>query len=184
MLAWLAAGAAAASDTVKTKSGLPQFNVPDMLPQLIWLALTFGLMYLILSKVTLPRIASVIHERQGRIQRDLDEAERLKSETDQAIAAYEQGLAEAHSHANSIVRDMHEQLAIEINEERAKADAEIASIIAEAQERIETSKSQAMIQVDAIAIDTAGAVITKLTGIEASQTEINAALSTNTSAGE
>ena len=95
MLAWLTVALAAVPDTVEKKSGLPQLNAPDMVPQLIWLALTFGILYFVLSRVTLPRIASVIEERSNRIQRDLDDAERFKGETDEALAAYEQALAEA-----------------------------------------------------------------------------------------
>ena len=129
MLAWLTVVLASVPDTVEKKSGLPQLNIPDMAPQLIWLALTFGLLYIVLSRVTLPKIASVIEERQNRIQRDLDEAERLKEETDAALAAYEQALAEARGRANGIARETREQLTAEVNGERAKADAEDAARI-------------------------------------------------------
>ena len=106
----LAAGAAAVPDTVKAKSGLPQLNVADFAPQLIWLALTFGLLYLIMSRVALPRIGEVIEERSQRIQRDLDEAERLKGETEKALGAYEQALAEARAKAQGIAKETRDKL--------------------------------------------------------------------------
>jgi F-type H+-transporting ATPase subunit b len=176
MLAWLAVGLAAAAGAAEKQTGLPQLNVPDMVPQLIWLALTFGLLYLVLSRVTLPRIGSIIEERQNRIQRDLDEAERLKGETDEALAAYEQALAEAHARANGIARESREQMAGEVNAERAKADAEFAAKLAEADARIATMKADAMSHVGEIAADTAADVVKKLIGADVTPDEIRAAV--------
>ena len=178
MLAWLTV----VLDTVEKKSGLPQLNIPDMAPQLIWLALTFGLLYIVLSRVTLPKIASVIEERQNRIQRDLDEAERLKEETDAALAAYEQALAEARGRANGIARETREQLTAEVNGERAKADAEDAARIADAEAQILARKNEAMAEVGNIAADTASAVVKKLIGVDVSADEARAAV--QPSAGE
>ena len=133
MLAWLTVAFAAASEKAQAKSGLPQFNVPDMAPQLIWLALTFGCLYLVLSRRTLPNIASIIEERQARVQGDLDEAEHFKSEADQVIAAYEQKLAEAQARAKAIANEMHEKLGLEVVQERSNAEAEVARQLAEAE---------------------------------------------------
>ena len=89
MLAWLTVVLASASDAAAKKQGLPQLNPQDMAPQLIWLALTFIALYFMLSKITLPRISSVIDERKSRIERDIAEGERLNGETQKAIAEYE-----------------------------------------------------------------------------------------------
>ncbi len=176
MLAWLTVVLASVPDTVEKKSGLPQLNIPDMAPQLIWLALVFGLLYLVLSRMTLPKIAAVIEERQNRIQRDLDEAERLKEETDAALAAYEQALAEARGRANGIARETREKLTAEVNDERAKADAEDAARIAEAEAQILARKNEAMAEVGNIAADTASAVVKKLIGVDVSSDEARAAV--------
>ncbi len=176
MLAWLAVGLAAAAGAAQQKSGLPQLNVTDMVPQLIWLALTFGALYFILSRITLPRIAAVIEERQNRIQRDLDEAERLKGQTDEALAAYEQALAQAHARANGIARATRETLAAEVNDERAKVEADLAAKQAEAERRIADMKASAMAQVGDIAADTAGEVVKKLIGADVSGDEMRAAV--------
>jgi F-type H+-transporting ATPase subunit b len=89
--------AAAAEATHEGKSGgLPQLNPADFSPQLVWLALTFVVLYFILARVALPRIGEVIEERKDRVQRDLQAAERFKQETDEALAAYEKALSEAH----------------------------------------------------------------------------------------
>lgn len=176
MLAWLTVALAAVPDTVEEKSGLPQLNVPDFAPQLVWLALTFGVLYFILSRLTLPRIAAVIEERESRIQRDLDDAERLKGETEKALAAYEQSLAEARGNANAIARDTHDKLATEVEGERTKVETELAAKLAEAEARIKATKDTAMAQVGDIASDTVGDVIEKLIGTTASPDEIRAAM--------
>ena len=74
---------------------MPQLNPLDWAPQLIWLVITFGILYLLMKRVALPKIGSVIEMRQGRIAGDLGEADKLRRETQEAIAAYEQALAEA-----------------------------------------------------------------------------------------
>jgi F-type H+-transporting ATPase subunit b len=176
MLAWLTVALAAAPDTIEKKGGLPQLNVPDMAPQLIWLALTFGVLYLVLSRVTLPRIGSILEERQNRIQRDLDEAERLKGETDKALAAYEQSLAEARTNATAIARDTRDRLAAEVEQERTKVETELAARLAEAESRISSMKAEAMENVNDIASETVGDVVKKLIGADVSQDEIRAAL--------
>lgn len=176
MLAWLTVALAAVPETVEKKSGLPQLNTHDMMPQLIWLALTFGVLYLVLSRLTLPRIESVIEERQNRIQRDLDEAERLKGDTEKAIAAYEQSLAEARGNANALARETREKLATEVEQERAKVEADLAAKQADAEARISAMKNEAMSNVDTIASETAGEVVKKLINVDVSPDDVRAAL--------
>src|SRR6185437_1546384 len=74
-------------------------------PQLVWLTLTFGLLYVLLKRFALPRVGEVIEERRERVQRDLEKAQNLKAETEQALANYEQTLAEARTRANAIGKD-------------------------------------------------------------------------------
>ena len=101
----------------------------------------------------------MIEERRERIQRDLEKAEKLKVETEQALASYEQALAEARTKANAIAKDMRDKLAAEVDKERAKVDAQIAAKLADAEARIAESKAKAMASVGDIAGDTAGAIV-------------------------
>ena len=84
---------------------MPQLNPLDWGPQLIWLLITFGVLYLLMVNVALPRIGSVIEARADRIAKDLAEADRLRRQTEEAIAAYEQALAEAKQKAHAIVEE-------------------------------------------------------------------------------
>lgn len=169
-LTMLAAGAAQAS------GGLPQLNAADYAPQLIWLAITFGALYVILSRVALPRISDVIEERQNRIQRDLGEAERLKTETERALAAYEQALAEARAKAQGIARETRDRLGAEVDQERQRVEQTITSQLADAEKRVTETKAAALAKVNEIAADTVGAIVQKVTGATVSADEIRQAL--------
>src|SRR5262245_23341582 len=87
----------------------PPLDPGTFVPQLVWLALTFGLLYMLLKRFALPRVGEVIEERRERIQRDLERAEKLKAETEQALADYEKALGEAHARANAIAREMRDK---------------------------------------------------------------------------
>lgn len=176
MLASLAVLAAAAAEATEKSGGLPQLHAPDFTPQLIWLAITFGTLYFILSRWSLPRITEVIEERRERIQRDLDEADRLKSETEKALAAYEQELAAARGRASSIARETREKLAAEVEQERARVEAQVNAKLAEAEKRIADMKAKALAQVNEIATETAGSIVEKLVGAEVSAEEARRAL--------
>lgn len=175
MLLGLAALAVAAT-AGEQKGGLPQLYAPDFAPQLIWLAICFGVLFFVLSKVALPRIGEVMQERRDRIQRDLDEAGRLKTETEQALVAYEQALAEARARSGAIAKERRGALTVEIDQERARVEAQVAAKVADAEKRIAAMKSNAMTQVNEIAVDTAAAVVARLIGIEVAKDEVRRAM--------
>jgi F-type H+-transporting ATPase subunit b len=142
----------------------PPFDQSTFAPQLIWLALTFGALHIMLSKYILPRITEVIEERQGTVSRDLAKAEALKLDTDKALATYEKALAEAKGKAGDIAKSTRDRLAAETDAEKVKAEADIAKSAVAAEARIATSKSKALASVNDIAGDTVAAIIAKLTG--------------------
>jgi len=154
----------------------PPLDPSTFVPQLVWLALTFGLLYVLLKRFALPRVGEVIEERRERIQRDLEKAEKLQGETQQALANYEQALADARGRAHAIAKDVRDKLLEEVEGERGKIDSQIARQIAEAEERIKSSKDKALAGVNEIAADTAGAIVAKLLGKEVSKDEVQRAL--------
>ena len=105
---------------------MPQLVPEDWAPQIIWLLISFGLLYLLMVYVVLPRIGKVIEARADHIAKDLAAAEALRRETAEAIAAYEQALAEAKQKAHAIVEEGRAKLKAETNAERAKLDKELA----------------------------------------------------------
>ena len=176
----IAAFIVAAADAVTTheekSGGLPQLNPADFPPQLVWLAITFAVLYLILARVALPRIGEVIEERKDRVQRDLDAAGRFKADTDAALAAYEQALRDARQKASSMAKDMRDTLTSETDKERGTVEGQLSAKLAEAEARIAATKSRALTSVDEIAAETASAVVSKLLGENVSPAEVKKVL--------
>ncbi len=156
----------------------PPLDSSTFVPQLVWLALTFGLLYFVLSKYLLPRIGEVIEERGERIKRDLGEAERLKDETKSALADYEKALGDARAKSTALAKETQARLAGEADKERAAADLQNGRLLADAEKRISETKLKALANVNTIAGDTASAIVAKLTGQTATPDEIKAALAT------
>ena len=154
----------------------PPLDPGTFAPQLVWLALTFGLLYLLLKRVVLPRVGEVIEERADRIKRDFEQAEKLKVDTEVALANYEQALGEARTKANAIAKGMRDKLTAEVDKERAKVDAAITAKLAEAERRITDTKARALASVGDIASEVAGAIVSRLIGTEVSKDEVQRAL--------
>jgi F-type H+-transporting ATPase subunit b len=164
-----------ATDAPHTKV-FPPLDVGTFAPQLLWLALTFALLYVILKRAVLPRVGEVIEERSDRVKRDLAQAETLKAETAKALANYEQALSDARAQAGTIVKTMREKLTDEVGKERAKVDAQIAAKLTEAETRIAETKSRALASVGDIASEVAGTIVTRLIGAEPTKDEVKRAL--------
>ncbi|MBU2580616.1 MAG: F0F1 ATP synthase subunit B [Alphaproteobacteria bacterium] len=157
-------------------STFPPFNSETFAPQLVWLVLTFTLLYVLMSRLVLPRIGEIIDERRERIQRDLDTAERLKTDTDKAIANYEKAFADARANAGSIARETREKLDQKVSARQAAADADNSAQIAAAEKSIQETRSKALANVNEIAAEVAGAVIKQLINTDVPASDIRAAL--------
>lgn len=160
----------------KAESAFPPFDSSTFSSQLIWLALAFGFLYYMMSRHLLPRITDAIDEREATIKRDLTEAERLKADTDSALASYEKALADAKAKASGIAKTTRESLAAETDKERSSIEGQLAAKIADAEKRIAASKAQAMASVNQVATDAVGAIVGKLTGQTAATDEISRAI--------
>jgi F-type H+-transporting ATPase subunit b len=155
---------------------MPQLNPLDWAPQLIWLAITFGVLYLLMKYVALPRIGSVIEARQSRIAGDIDAADKLRRETQEAIAAYEQALAEAKARAHAIAQEGRAKLNAEVAAERGKLEKELAAKQAQAEASIEAAKQAALKEVNNVAAETAAEIVQRLIGVAPSKSEVASAL--------
>jgi F-type H+-transporting ATPase subunit b len=155
---------------------MPQLNPLDWGPQLIWLLITFGILYLLMVYVALPRIGGVIEARAAHIAKDLATADSLRRETEEAIAAYEQALAEAKQKAHAIVEEGRAKLKEETAAERAKLESELGKKSAEAEARINAAKTSAMREVNNVAADVAADIVRQLIGVAPAKAEIEKAV--------
>ena len=157
---------------------MPQLNPLDWGPQLLWLLITFGILYLLMVYVALPRIGSVIEARAARIANDLATADKLRRQTEEAIAAYEQALAEARQKAHALIEEGRTKLKEETAGERARLESELAKKSAEAEARIDAAKRAAMKDVSTVAADVAAEIVRRLIGIAPAKAEIEKAVVT------
>jgi F-type H+-transporting ATPase subunit b len=154
----------------------PPFDPSTYPSQLLWLAITFGLFYLFLKKVIVPRIGGILEVRRDRIAQDLDQASRMKEDADAAVAAYEQELAEAKANANSIGQSARDSAKADAENERRKIEAELEAKLVEAEKRIGGIKANAMAEVGNIAEETATAIVHQLTGTKVDKPAVAAAV--------
>ena len=145
-------------------SAFPPFDPSGFAGQLLWLAITFAALYLLMSRVALPQIGSILETRRTRIEGDLKEAERLRQETEKAAAAYEAALAEARKNAHGIAEETRAGIKADIDGRRADVEAQLATRVAEAEARIQSEKDSALANVGAIAAETAQALVAKISG--------------------
>ena len=169
--------ALAAETPGKSGGAFPPFDPTYFASQILWLVITFGVFYLIMSRVVIPRLAGILESRHDRITRDLDEAQRLKSEADAAHAAYEHELAEAKRDAHSIAAEATEKAKAEAAAARAEVEADLAEKLSDAEARIADIKAKAMGEVGTIAADTADEIVKQLIGGKTTKAEIAKAVS-------
>ena len=156
--------------------GFPPFETQTYGGQLLWLAITFGLLYLLLSRLVLPRLTGIIEGRRETIARDLDDAAAMKTRAEEAGSAYDKALGEARARAQALAQETRNQLTAESDTKRKALEADLASRLAEAEASIAATKSQAMSNVRGIARDTASAIVERLTGRAPSPQTVEAAL--------
>lgn len=168
----------AASDIANeaASGGLPQLDLSTWGSQIFWLVITFGILYVVLSRFILPRLANGITERGDRIADDLDAAARMQREAEAAQNDYEQSLADARAKAHNISATTQSSVQAEIASEVEIADAELTRQQAAADSRIAGIRSEAMKSVDQIATNTASEILAKLTGLKTTAAKLTAAV--------
>lgn len=144
---------------------MPQFDPSSFPSQIFWLVVTFIVMYFVMAKLVLPRVGTVLQERQEKIAEDLDRAGQLKKDAEEITATYEAALAEARAKAQALYRETSDALAANTAKKQQEAGAAIAQRIAEAEQRIGAARTQAMTQIKTVAADVAGAAIAKVAGV-------------------
>lgn len=187
-LALTASSIAVAAETQGEDSGLtnvaeshandvfPPFDPTTFASQLFWLALSFGALYWLMNRVVIPRIGGILETRRDRISQDLDEAQRLKEESDAAHAAYEHELAEARGHAHAIAQDARDKAKSKADAEREAVERDLSEQMAGAERQIEEIKNKALAEVDEIAVETTEAIVKQLIGGTLTKSEVTKAV--------
>jgi F-type H+-transporting ATPase subunit b len=170
------AALAATTEAPAGQNKFPPFQTENFPSQLVWLTLTFVLLYVLMAKVALPRIGSILAERSKHIADDIAAAQRLKERSDAAHAAYEKALADARTRAQGIANTTRERQAAAAEETNKRLEAELHERLAAAEKSIAASRHAAMGNVGSIAAETASAIVERLIGKTPTAHEVSAAL--------
>lgn len=146
----------------------PPFDASSFPSQIFWLALTFGVLYLVMSRAILPRIGGAIERRSDKITTDLEEAAHLSDQATSAQQALEIKLAEARAKARETAAKAKAESEAEVAAETARVEAEVETRLTAAAQRIATVKTEAMKNVEEAASTAASAIVNKLTGVNVS----------------
>ncbi len=155
---------AAAEVAAGAAPGMPQLDIGTFGNQIFWLLLALIVIYFVLSRVALPRIAAILAERQGTITNDIAAAEDLKAKAEEAEAAYEKALADARAEAQRIAGETKAKIQADLDVAIEKADAEIAAKAAESEKAIAEIREGAMEAVAEVAKDTAKEIVAVMGG--------------------
>jgi F-type H+-transporting ATPase subunit b len=158
------------------KAPFPPFQGETFASQLVWLAITFVLLYALVAKVVLPRVGGIFAARQERKEADIAQARGLREEADAALAAYEKALADAHTRGQSIASETHTRLTAEGEARRKALEADLNAKLAEAEKQIAATKQSAMANVRTIAADAAAAIVERLIGTAPPEPAVAAAV--------
>ncbi|MEQ9640366.1 MAG: F0F1 ATP synthase subunit B' [Alphaproteobacteria bacterium] len=145
---------------------MPQFWLEDFAPQIVWLAISFALLYFLMSRVALPRITSVLEQRQERIAADLDRAAALREQAEKVLAEYEAAVTQARSEARGIIAEQAAAAAAEADRRQQELGDRLQREANAAAARIDAAKTQALGEVRTIAAELAAAAAGRLLGSE------------------
>tara|TARA_B100001142_G_scaffold121801_1_gene123741 strand:+ start:436 stop:1056 length:621 start_codon:yes stop_codon:yes gene_type:complete len=174
---------ATASDASGPK--LPQLDIETYASQIFWLIVTFIVLYFLVAKIAMPRIAEVLEGRQERIEDDLDKAETLKKEAYLVRVEYEKALSSAREEAHEATRRAQEEIAKHGAEVEALANQKVANMLKDAEDRIDAARTEVSSNKETVtdtleqnvARDIIGDTVKKLVGIDVSAEDVNEAIS-------
>ena len=181
-LVLLGHGAAVASSSSGPK--LPQLDLATYSSQVFWLIISFVVLYFLVAKLAMPRIAEVLEERQERIEDDLDKAETLKKEAYQVRIEYEKALSAAREKAQEATRHAQEEIAKRSAEAESAAQVKVTVMLEEAEKRIAASKTGAEGKPGdpisslerSVAQEVVANAVQKLIGVDVTAADIDAAI--------
>ncbi len=154
----------------------PPFNPQTFPSQLVWLVITFVLLYALMAKWALPQVGRVIDARQKRIADDFAEADRLKGQSDEAVAAYEKALADARARAQAIATETRDKESAAADVARKALEDALNAKLAAAEKTIAATKEAAMGNVRSIAEDATRAIVERLIGNAPSDQAVKSAV--------
>ena len=154
--------------------GMPQLNPEFWISQIFWLTLTFGILYIVLSKLILPKISANLELRKSQIQENIEAAEKQRESSESKLKEYDEIIQKSKLEAKNIFKDAREKVLKDINSKKEILDKQIDEEISNAEKEIETLKKGAAEKINKIAIETSSDLVKKLIGAEVNNSSISA----------
>ena len=154
--------------------GMPQLNPEFWVSQIFWLTLTFGILYVVLSKIILPKISVNLESRKSEIQENIEAAENQRQKSESKILEYNKILSKSKLEAKNIFKDAREKAMKDINSKKEVLDNQINDEIKKAEQEIVLLRKTAPEKINKIAIDTSSELVQKLIGANVNNSSISA----------
>ena len=154
--------------------GMPQLNPEFWISQIFWLTLTFGILYIVLSKLILPKISNNLESRKSQILENIEAAEKQREDSETKIKEYEEIITKSRIDAKTIFNQAREKALKDINAKREVLDKQIDEEINKAEIEIKSFREAAPEKINKIAIETSSELIQKLIGAEVNNSSISA----------
>ena len=153
--------------------GMPQLNPEFWVSQIFWLTLTFGILYIVLSKLILPKISANLEMRKSQIQENVEAADKQRKSSEAKLKEYDDIILKSKLEAKNIFKDAKDNLFKEINLKKETLDKQIDAEIKKAEQEIEVLKRSAPEKINKIAIETTSELLIKLIGTEVNNSSIS-----------
>ena len=154
--------------------GMPQLNPEFWVSQIFWLTLTFGILYIILSKLILPKISANLELRKSQIQENIEAAEKQRESCESKLKEYDQIILKTKLEAKNIFKDARDKTLKDINSKKEVLDNQIDDEIKKAEQEIELLRKGALEKINKIAIETSSEIIQKLIGADINNSSLSA----------
>ena len=154
--------------------GMPQLNPEFWVSQIFWLTLTFGILYIILSKLILPKISANLELRKSQIQENIEAAEKQRESCESKLKEYDQIILKTKLEAKNIFKDARDKALKDINSKKEVLDNQIDVEIKKAEQEIELLRKGALEKINKIAIETSSEIIQKLIGADINNSSLSA----------
>ena len=155
-------------------SGMPQLNPEFWISQIFWLTITFGVLYVVLSKLVLPKISTNLEIRKSQIIDNIEAAEKQREESELKIQEYEKIIQDSKNQAKNYLIQAREKLIKSVNLKKEDLDKELAVEIKKTESEIQDLRNKAPEKINKIAIETSADLIQQLIGIEVNNSSISA----------
>ena len=154
--------------------GMPQLNPEFWISQIFWLTLTFGALYLVLSKIILPKISANLELRKAQIQENIEAAEKQRESSESKLKEYDKIVLKSKLEAKNIFKDARKKILNDINSKKETLDKQINEEIKKAEKEIDALKKSAPEKINKIAIETSTEIVKKLIGADVNNSSISA----------